>query len=108
MIQALGYDTHLCANGQEVLNALSHSEKDEYSLILMDCQMPVLDGFNTTEKIRNGDAGKQHRDITIVAVTANAMEGDKEKCIAAGMNDYLTKPIDKTSLCEKIENWIAG
>ena len=73
----------------------------------MDCQMPLLDGYSATKKIRAGDAGNEYRDIVIVAMTANAMHGDKEKCLAAGMNDYISKPIDENKLVQVIANWVS-
>jgi CheY-like chemotaxis protein len=74
----------------------------------MDCQMPVMDGFTATKNIRNGDAGDDYRDIPIVAMTANAMQGDREKCINAGMNDYLTKPIDAKPLADCLTKWLCN
>lgn len=93
-------------NGQEALDILNNSDK-VYDLILMDCQMPIMDGFSTTEAIREGKTGEQYRDITIVAMTANAMQGDQEKCELAGMNDYLSKPINVSKFEAMIEKYLA-
>lgn len=82
-------DCDLVTNGLEALEAVLNKE---YDLILMDCQMPVMDGYESTRAIRRLTGPK--KDIPIIAMTANAMEGDQEKCQAAGMNDYLSKPID--------------
>ena len=79
----------LATNGQEALEVV---QKKKYDLILMDCQMPVMDGYKCAAAIRN--LKPPQKDIPIIAMTANAMEGDQEKCLAAGMNDYLSKPID--------------
>ncbi len=85
----LGYAAHTAGNGEEALAML---ELQHYAVILMDCQMPVMDGFETTRQIRTGELGTaRHR--TIVAMTANAMQGDRERCLHAGMDDYLSKPI---------------
>jgi CheY-like chemotaxis protein len=107
MLRSLGYESKICENGVCVLEHLKKVERGTYALVLMDCQMPVMDGYLTTQKIRQGEGGNQHEDITIVAVTANAMQGDEEKCFAAGMDDYLTKPIDKEGLAKKLSYWIS-
>lgn len=90
VLHRFGYAATLVANGREALDAVSQSEFD---LVLMDCQMPQLDGYETTRRIREGEAGEDHKPLPIVALTASAMVGDREHCIAAGMDDYLTKPI---------------
>ncbi len=89
MLQKLGCRVHLVANGNEAINALRESEFD---LILMDCQMPEMDGYEATRRIRKDFTLKQY-DIPIVALTANAIKGDEEKCIQAGMTGYLSKPV---------------
>lgn len=90
-------------NGRHCLDQLKTStDENPYQLILMDCQMPEMDGFETTKQIRRGECGDDYKDITIIAMTANAMKGDREKCIYAGMNDYITKPIDPDILIEKL------
>lgn len=90
-------------NGKIALEMLS---KKQYAGILMDCQMPVMDGYQATQRIRAGDAGDHNRNIAIVAMTANTMRGDKEKCIDVGMNDFLSKPIDVMALHNKILHWM--
>jgi signal transduction histidine kinase/ActR/RegA family two-component response regulator len=87
-IKKLGYTSDSALNGEEAVTKVA---EHEYDLILMDCQMPIMDGFEATEKIRHYLADKNH--IPIIAVTANAMEGDKERCLEAGMDDYLKKPV---------------
>lgn len=69
--------------------------------------MPEMDGYEATRQIRSGHAGERNRDIRIVALTANAMAGDREKCIKAGMNDYLSKPLESNSLKAKLTVWLA-
>ena len=98
-------DVKIASNGQEVLTILNESE-DSFTAILMDCQMPELDGYDATKAIRNGKAGKHNTRIPIIAMTANAMVGDREKCIAAGMDDYITKPIVEANLKTKLRAWL--
>lgn len=86
----------IAVNGKDALDKLRLSEGGSpFSFIYMDCQMPEMDGYEATKLIREGEAGELYRDIPIVAMTANAMVGDEEKCLSAGMNDYLVKPINK-------------
>ena len=102
-------DFEVANNGVEALHTLNAASKFEpYSLILMDCQMPEMDGFEATRRIRNGQGGEAHRQIKIIALTANAMKGDKENCINAGMNDYLSKPIDEDQLEQVLRRWLLG
>jgi CheY-like chemotaxis protein len=76
-------------------------EPERFDLILMDCQMPVLDGFEATRRIRAWEAGQPHSPhIAIVAMTANAMAGDREACLSSGMDDYLSKPVKRQDLSE--------
>jgi len=94
-----GFNVNLCVavNGVEALKEL---DKQPFDLILMDCQMPIMDGYETTEIIRKSSA--DYKNIYIIAMTANAMEGDKEKCLKVGMNEYISKPIDVTDLTNKL------
>lgn len=86
-------------HGQECLDTLNASElSGTYTMILMDCQMPILDGYDATKKIRAGEAGERYKHIPIIAMTANAMQGDKEKCISYGMNFHVPKPINNHHL----------
>ena len=97
LVQKLGFAADVAGNGVEALAALA---KSTYDLILMDCQMPEMDGLETTRRIR--EAGDR---IPIIAMTANAMKGDREMCLDAGMDDYLTKPIDLSSLSKALTQW---
>jgi len=92
----------LASNGQEAVDLVL---KNHFSLILMDCQMPILDGFEATRKIRQIEKVKGGH-IPIIAMTANAMDGDKEKCLGAGMDDYISKPVKTSELQEKAKRWI--
>jgi two-component system sensor histidine kinase/response regulator len=85
-LKKLGHKVEIAGDGLEVLEAIERTDSD---VILMDCQMPEMDGYETTKRIRHS---KRHRDIRIIAMTANAMKGDREVCLAAGMDDYISKP----------------
>jgi signal transduction histidine kinase/ActR/RegA family two-component response regulator len=102
-----GYTCDIVANGQEALDAL---EQSEYDIVLMDCQMPEMDGLEATRAYRERsrqDGVVCTREVPIIALTANAMSGDRERCIEAGMTDYLSKPINPVKLIEKIEAYLA-
>ena len=93
----------LATSAEKAFKILSnHPKKNFIHGIIMDCQMPNMDGFEATKAIRSGTAGDEYKDIPIIALTANAMAGDKERCLSAGMNDYLTKPINITNLVAAI------
>jgi signal transduction histidine kinase/CheY-like chemotaxis protein len=95
MLQRLGCDAMHAGNGVEALDAL---EKQEFDVVLMDCQMPVMDGFIATRKLREREVAKKLEATRVVALTANALAGDREACLAAGMNDYLAKPFTLAQL----------
>lgn len=103
LLDLLKLSADVANSGLDALHALQNSpENMPYTLILMDCQMPVMDGYEATREIRKGAAGIRYKDISIMAMTANAMKGDKEKCLEAGMTDYLSKPIDTEALERKL------
>ncbi|HTJ96899.1 MAG TPA: CHASE domain-containing protein, partial [Rhodocyclaceae bacterium] len=104
MLNKLGLQGVVVSNGEEAIRTLA---RGAFDLVLMDCQMPVMDGFATTEKIRAGVAGKQHQQVPIIAMTANALAGDRERCLKAGMNDYLPKPIVLDELRHKALRWLS-
>ncbi|HET9473147.1 MAG TPA: response regulator, partial [Steroidobacteraceae bacterium] len=95
MLQRLGCDAMHAGNGVEALDAL---EKQQFDVVLMDCQMPVMDGFIATRKLREREVAKKLEPTRVVALTANALAGDREACLAAGMNDYLAKPFTLAQL----------
>jgi len=97
MLQRIGLHADAVANGLEALEALT---RVDYDLVLMDCQMPEMDGYEASRVIRDRSSGVRNHDIPIVAMTANAMKGDREDCLAAGMDDYVAKPVSVESLAE--------
>ncbi|MCP3941345.1 MAG: response regulator [Desulfobacteraceae bacterium] len=103
MLKKLGLRTDAVADGREALNALSTIP---YDLVLMDCQMPEMDGYEATRQIRNPESLVQNHDIPVIAMTANAMAGDREKCLEAGMNGYVSKPVNPLALVEELEKWL--
>lgn len=103
VIRLLGCSVDIASNGLEAIELL---KSNEYGMVFMDCQMPKMDGFQATGEIRAGRCGEVKANIPIVAMTANAMKGDKELCIEAGMDDYITKPISPEMVKQKIEQWI--
>ncbi len=103
MLELLGANVEVAATGVE---ALRHLSEAEFDLVLMDCQMPQLDGYETTRRLRAG-AG-ENRDIPVIALTASAIAGDRERCLESGMDDHLTKPIGMAELQAGIERWADG
>jgi signal transduction histidine kinase/CheY-like chemotaxis protein/HPt (histidine-containing phosphotransfer) domain-containing protein len=105
ILESLNLQVDIAEDGQQAIEMLKKHDST-YSVILMDCQMPVMDGFTTTHKIRSGEAGKEISDIPIIAMTANAMQGDRDKCLQAGMNGYVAKPINESVLFETLSHWL--
>jgi signal transduction histidine kinase/ActR/RegA family two-component response regulator len=97
--QKLGYSSDLAANGREALDLMS---ANEYALVLMDCQMPVMDGYEATQQIRKLETGRR---TPIIAVTARAMQEDEERCLTAGMDAFISKPLDLVKLARAIDEW---
>jgi PAS domain S-box-containing protein len=103
MIRRLGYQVDIVANGQETIEAL---RLIPYDLVLMDCQMPEMDGFEATRLIRRAESKVLNCNIPIIAMTASAMKGDKERCLSAGMNDFIAKPVRMTELERMLAAWL--
>lgn len=100
MLEGMGYSADAVSDGETALEALGRAQ---YDLLLLDCQMPGIDGYETARRIRAGETGGR---IPIVAVTAHAMRGDRERCIAAGMDDYLAKPFKALDLAIVLQRWL--
>ena len=105
ILEKLGYRAHAVANGKEVIQALRDGD---YALLLTDCRMPEMDGYEAARAIRSGSAGVRDRDIPIVAMTASTNDDDRDECFAAGMNDYVAKPVEPQALSTVIERCIGS
>lgn len=103
VLERLGLESRIANNGQEALDLLA---KESFDLVLMDGQMPVMDGYEATKSIRSGAVPGVNKNIPVVALTAHAMVGEDKKCLDAGMNDYLTKPLDRSKLIEVLAKYL--
>jgi signal transduction histidine kinase/CheY-like chemotaxis protein len=102
LLKSLGYSAEYVSNGKDALEAI---ERSDYSLLLLDCQMPEMDGFETARRIRARERGKSTRS-PIVALTAHALPADKQRCLAAGMDDFLCKPVNTSQLSQTLSIWL--
>jgi two-component system sensor histidine kinase/response regulator len=102
MLESLNYQVKVVANGLEAVEAVA---RGNFDLVLMDCQMPEMDGFSATSEIRRTARANERR-LPIIALTANAMQGDQEACLASGMDDYLSKPFDPDQLRAVLARWL--
>jgi len=102
-LEKFGIQADLAANGKEALIAL---ENLPYDLVFMDCQMPEMDGYEATRHIRDSQSKVRDHVVSIIAMTANTMQGDREKCLAAGMNDFISKPVDPYKLQLALQQWL--
>jgi PAS domain S-box-containing protein len=103
MLKKIGYRADVAANGREAVELL---RTIPYDVVLMDCQMPVMDGFEAARCIRDRTTGVLNPDIPIIAMTASALQGDREKCLEVGMNDYISKPVRPQELAEVLGRWL--
>ena len=103
LLKKFGIQVDIAANGQEALNTL---ENLPFDLVLMDCQMPVMDGYEATQKIRLPESKVLNQRIPIVAMTANSMQGDRDKCLSVGMDDFISKPVNPSKLQEALKRWL--
>ena len=109
MLEMIGLSADVASNGLEAIESMQLAlETTPYTLILMDCQMPEMDGYEASTAIREGQAGEAYKNIPIVAMTANAMAGDREKCLISGMSDYVSKPINMPTLKATLIKWLNG
>jgi len=103
LLNKFGIQADLAGNGEEALHALKNMPFD---LVFMDCQMPVMDGYEACTQIRNPTSTVLNRSLPIVAMTANTMQGDREKCLSVGMNDFISKPVNPIKLKEALLKWL--
>ena len=103
LLNSIGYDADVAENGKIFLDMMAAKD---YDLVFMDCHMPVLDGYNATKQYRKSEPKGTH--IPIIAVTANVMSGDKEKCLNHGMDDYIQKPVDSEEFERKTIFWLSS
>ena len=105
MLEGLGCKVTLAGNGHQALAALAHGHVD---LVLMDCQMPEMDGYMATRQLRLLEQTEGMGRVPVIALTANALEGDRERCLDAGMDDYVTKPFQRDTLATVLARWLPG
>jgi len=104
MLKLLGMDVAVASSGGEALECYM---QESFDLVLMDCQMPTMDGFVTTGKLRELEKENDKDAVPVIALTANVMQGDKQRCLDAGMDDYLGKPVKLPQLQTKLQQWLA-
>jgi signal transduction histidine kinase/ActR/RegA family two-component response regulator len=102
MLVKMGYEVDLAEDGRQALERLAAVR---YDAVLMDCQMPEMDGYQATRHIRDPSSAVLDHDVPVIAMTANAFAEDRERCLAAGMNDFLSKPVDRSTLAQMLEKW---
>ncbi len=103
LLERLGLKVEMAGNGAEALDKIN---AQHFDLVLMDCQMPVLDGYSATRRLREREQRETLPRLPVIAMTAHAMAGDRERCLDSGMDDYLTKPLDRALLAETLQRWL--
>ncbi len=107
--EGMGISVVIAGNGIEAIDLLRDMESEApFHVVLMDCQMPEMDGYEATRAIREGVSGIENNSIPIIAMTANAMKGDRDKCLEAGMDDYISKPVDSDELTRIMKKWLSS
>jgi CheY-like chemotaxis protein len=105
LLERLGIASTVVADGERALEQL---QARRWDVVLIDCQMPVMDGYAATRRWREIEHAQGLPRTPVIALTANAMEGDRDRCLAAGMDDYLSKPIDRAALAARLATWLPG
>jgi CheY-like chemotaxis protein len=105
LLDRLGIASTVVADGEQALERL---QARRWDVVLMDCQMPVMDGYEAIRRWREMEHARGLPRTPVIALTANAMEGDRDRCLAAGMDDYLSKPIDRAALAARLATWLPG
>ncbi len=103
MLEILNNEIDIASNGKEAITCL---KRNKYDLVFMDCHMPIMDGYQATTEIREFSTSELNYNIPIIAMTASAMSGDREKCLRSGMSDYMTKPIELSIIQQKLQQWL--
>ncbi len=103
ILRKLGYDADVVADGKQAVRALQQAD---YDVVLMDCEMPELDGYEASRRIREPRTGTRNPHIPIIAITADAISGDRDRCLQAGMSDYLAKPVEPRQLADALAKWL--
>ena len=103
MLETLGYSATIVVNGKEAVNAI---EREPFDLVFMDISMPEMDGYEATSFIRKLEVERNNKRVPVIALTAHALAGEKEKCLAAGIDDYLSKPASLDGLAMMLKRWL--